>query len=197
MRRGLFGGTFDPVHRAHVELAERARDAYHLDEVIFVPAWRAPHKRSEPEPVSPQHRLAMLRLAIEGRKGFSVSEIEILRKGTSYSVDTVRHFRGLYPEDELFWLMGADCYQGFSSWKDADVIRREVRLLIAGRPGSLLKEPEGVDRVEMPALKISSSEVRDHLKQGRIPGGQLQDSVMQYIRKQHLYMARDNATSSH
>jgi nicotinate-nucleotide adenylyltransferase len=116
MRLGLFGGTFDPIHLGHLILAEQCREACELERVWFIVAGEPPHKRGlERTPVS--HRLEMARLAVAGNSSFEVSDIEAVRPGPHYSVETLAEIRRLRPDDELFFLIGADSLVDLPTWR--------------------------------------------------------------------------------
>ena len=125
MRLGLFGGTFDPIHFGHLILAEQCRETCALDRVWFVVAGAPPHKPGDRTAVA--HRLEMVRIAIAGHPAFAVSEIETMRPGPHYSVETLDAVRRERPEDELFFLIGADSLADFPGWREPDRIARWPR----------------------------------------------------------------------
>lgn len=187
MLLGLFGGSFDPVHVGHLRLAACCRDQAGLDAVWFVPAAVQPFKADGPVATDAQ-RCAMLRLAIAGEAGFVLSTIEVDRGGTSYSVDTLREVRALRPDDEVFFLMGADTLRDLPDWREPDEVLRLATPLVVQRPGEapLDSAIEHV-RVEMPPIDISSSEVRRRLAAGERVDGMLPPSVQAYITQHALY----------
>src|SRR5690606_23754704 len=128
-------GTFDPVHYAHLLLAECCREQCQLDEVWFMPAARSPHKL-EQQFASDEHRLAMLELACGGHDAFRVSKLELERGGVSYTVDTLRQLKEERPGDELFLLMGGDNLNELATWREPEVICELAIPLVAHRPGS-------------------------------------------------------------
>jgi nicotinate-nucleotide adenylyltransferase len=139
MRLGIFGGTFDPVHIAHLRCAEEARETLALDRVLFIPAATPPHKRHRP--VAPaQHRLAMLRLAIAGNRAFRVSAMELERSGPSYSVDTLRRLRAELPaRADLVFLLGLDAFREIHTWKEHRALFGLADFAIFARPGYRLR----------------------------------------------------------
>jgi nicotinate-nucleotide adenylyltransferase len=189
MRVGLLGGTFNPIHIGHLVLAQECWHQLSLDKVIFVPAHIPPLKKVEAE-VSAADRLNMVRLALEGDNRFEVSTYELDAGGTSYSIDTVKHFRRKYEEKaELFFLTGADSAESLSMWKDVDDILRLTTFVIATRPGWGEKSAyEGrVQRIVIPAIEISSSMIRGRIHR-REPIDYLGPAaVVQYIRNKGLY----------
>ena len=113
---GLIGGTFDPVHNGHLYLAEQAQDIFDLEKVIFIPAFRSPHKLAI-QPESCKHRLAMLALALENRPTFSMNKIEIEKQAVSFTIDTLKALKSEYSDWELFLILGADAFQAIDTWK--------------------------------------------------------------------------------
>jgi nicotinate-nucleotide adenylyltransferase len=139
MRLGIFGGTFDPVHIAHLRCAEEAREALGLDRVLFIPAAAPPHKRDRPVAAA-QHRLAMLRLAVAGNPAFQVSPIELQRSGPSYSVDTLRRLHASMPAaTELVFLVGLDAFRDIHTWKEYRALFELADFVVFARPGYRLR----------------------------------------------------------
>lgn len=189
------GGTFDPIHTGHLVTADEARAAFSLDEVIFVPAGR-PWQKGDRDVASGEDRYLMTVIATASNPAFSVSRIELDREGQTYTIDTLRALRAERPGAELFFITGADAILQILSWREPDAVLREARFIAATRPGydleRLEKElPAGLeDRVtimEIPALAISSTDVRRRAREGRpirylVPAG-----VAEYISKRGLY----------
>ncbi|GAB4140438.1 nicotinate-nucleotide adenylyltransferase [Thermopirellula anaerolimosa] len=199
MRIGIYGGTFDPVHLGHLLLAESCREQIPLDKVFFVPAGKPPHKRGTA--VSPAvDRLAMLELAIFGEDAFAVCRYEIDREEVSYTVDTLRWFRDSWPEAELFLMMGADMWHDLPHWREPREICRLATPVAVCRPGipepdphcllPLLpqEDPERrICRVEMPAIGISSSDIRARVAEGKSIRFRVPRAVEAYIATHGLY----------
>ena len=198
MKLGILGGTFDPVHSAHVGMAEQARDALALDEVLFVPAGTpATHRGERITPA--EHRLAMLRLALEGRAKLNISDLEMDRPGTSYTVDTLAELRRRYGTGaELYFIMGADSLLLFGQWRKPDRILELCRLAVVPRPGygkPGKQEMEGImtglaERVEMLQNEvgdISASEVREMARRGEPLGHLVPAPVAEYITAHQVY----------
>jgi len=189
----IFGGTFDPPHLGHLAIAEAIRDRLKIDAILFVPAYLPPHKTSHPLS-SVDDRLRMLELAIKGRTGFEISNIEILRKGISFSIDTIRQLkqeRNLQRE-ELFFLMGADSLRELHTWKDPDQILAESRVLVVKRPACDIKfvQPNFRDKIELieaPLLELSSSMIRHNVKGGASIDSMVTKEVADYIHREGLY----------
>jgi nicotinate-nucleotide adenylyltransferase len=133
-RIGLFGGTFDPIHRGHVEVAEAVRRRFALDRICLIPAAQPPHKRTL---TAAADRLAMARLAVDARTGWEVSDLELRRQGPSYTIDTVIQFKQTSPPDtRFFFLLGSDAFLEFNTWKAYNQLLREVALIVLARGGS-------------------------------------------------------------
>ncbi len=133
MRIGILGGTFNPIHLAHLRSAEEVREAQQLDRILFVPSATPPHKRGNGL-VAAAHRLAMVRRAIRGNPAFHVSTIEIDRGGRSYSVDTLRALRARMPDAQFFFIMGMDAFREISTWKDYSSLFALCNLVVTSRP---------------------------------------------------------------
>lgn len=198
MRVGVLGGTFDPIHYGHLVIAEEARVRLQLDRVIFVPAKTPPHKLQQR--YSPaQHRLHMVQRAIASNPYFAVSDVELTRPGLSYTVDTLAILQQEFgPAAELYFLMGMDSLAGLLSWhRPADIIARAY-LAVAVRPGyqvdletlegALPGVSERMRLLEIPAIGISSRELRQRVRAGLPIRYQLPDSVEAYIREHNLYV---------
>lgn len=140
MRTGILGGTFNPIHLAHLRIAEEVQQACDLDRLLFVPAAEPPHKDVAGQ-VSFAHRLAMVKAAIRGYPTFQVSDLEIQRSGKSFSVDTLEILRKEDPHGERFFIIGLDSYRDIASWKDFTRIFSLSHLVVMTRPGVQLDDP--------------------------------------------------------
>jgi nicotinate-nucleotide adenylyltransferase len=213
MKIGIFGGTFNPIHMAHLRIAEEIRDAFNLAKVIFVPAATPPHKPVA-ENLSFEIRLAMVRMAISGNPGFTFSDIEGQRPGKSYSIDTLHRLRELYPGDEFYFIMGSDSFVDFSNWKEYTAIFNCCNLVAIMRPGvavTSLRESLPVDiaaefcyyetekrlahksgysiyYIVGTQLGISSTGIREMIKVGRSIKYLVPESVEHYIHEQRIYL---------
>jgi nicotinate-nucleotide adenylyltransferase len=200
MRVGVFGGTFDPVHLAHLIIAEQCREQGHLDQVWFVPAARPPHK--DEHSLTPfHHRVEMLALALAGHPAFRVEDLEKERPGLSYTVDTLQEFHRLRPETDLHLIIGADCLPDLPHWREPARIVELASLLIVARPGWIVWPAEqtraalGVSgasslrqqSVSVPLLDISSSDLRRRAAEGRSLRYLLPRAVDCYIAAHRLY----------
>lgn len=186
-RIGILGGTFNPVHNGHLAIAQTALEKLRLDKVIFVPAKLPVHK--DPSlVVSPGKRLSMVELAVQTYDCFECSDIEIARKGKSYSIETVRQFRKKYADDKLYFIIGADSSLKLHTWKRIDELVTMVSFVCVNRPGNpsgLSQEP--CRHISMPALDISSSMIRSRIAKGLPVGYLLPQPVEEFIQKKKLY----------
>jgi nicotinate-nucleotide adenylyltransferase len=188
-RTCLFGGTFDPVHKAHVRIAQEALAALQLDRVVFVPAGNPPHK--DPASLAGfDDRLRMVELACKGIPHFQVSRMEAGSK-RSYTVDTVARFaKSLGPQDRLFFLIGSDAFDEIESWHKWQELVRLTEFIVVARPGHEYRTPPGalVHRLDGLALPVSSSGIRSRLAAGG-PTPELSQAVRRYIDAHGLYGA--------
>jgi nicotinate-nucleotide adenylyltransferase len=189
-RIALYGGAFDPVHRAHLEAARAARAQASLDEVRFIPAAQSPLKAQGPV-ASDEARLKMLELALGGELQFSVDDFELRRGGVSYSLDTVVEFRKREPQAELFWIIGGDQLAQLERWHAIEELAALVTFLVLARPGYALREVDtpGLrwQRIEAPLMEESSTEIRARLAKGQSVEGLLPGAVEAFIREKGLY----------
>lgn len=195
MNVGVLGGTFDPVHIAHLILAETAREQLGLDRVIFVPAGQ-PWRKAGREIAPAADRLAMLRLAVEGNPAFEVSTVEVKRDTPSFTADTLARLQEEMPDARLFFLMGRDALLDLPNWRRPEVIRRLATLAVASREteASPAGEQEGVIPLTMPRIDISASAIRDRVRQGQSIRYWVPDPVERYIRERRLYLPKTSAS---
>ncbi len=206
-RVGIYGGTFDPPHAAHLAVARAAADALELDRLELIVSARPPHRSQPGTPAS--ERLDMVTLATKGDARLVASPREILRSGKSFTVETLRELRAELPEAELFLLIGGDSYDELPSWKDHRTILELAHLAVVARPGSAGPEawrPEDFGRVlpvgtappagqravyhiAMEPSPIAARTLRAQLAAGEDPGDAIDPSVLEYIRKRGLYAA--------
>lgn len=196
-RLGIMGGTFDPIHFGHLVTAEQAREALNLDLVLFMPAG-APAFKLDRAVSSPEDRYAMTVLATAAHESFYPCRLEIDRPGITYTVDTLRLLRDFYPDNvKLYFITGADAILDIVSWHDAEQIAELATLIAATRPGYDISQararidashvPFDVRYIEIPALAISSSNIRERVEVGKSVRYLTLESVIGYIRKNHLY----------
>jgi nicotinate-nucleotide adenylyltransferase len=193
-RIGLFGGSFDPVHNAHLALARAALRELALDEVRWIPAGQPWQKTRTLTDAA--HRAAMVALAIEGEPRFVLDSIELQRAGPSYMLDTVRELQAAQPGAQWFLLLGQDQHAGLPSWHGADELVQRVTLAVAARPGASV-EPQGghdqmpagvtVHPVTLPLMDVSSTGVRARCAAGQPIGHLVPEKVASYIEEHGLY----------
>jgi nicotinate-nucleotide adenylyltransferase len=192
---GVMGGTFNPIHIGHLVTAEEALYAFALREVVFVPAGH-PWQKDRSNVADAEHRYLMTVIATASNPHFRVSRMEIDREGPTYTIETLRRLRSELGDVELHFITGADAILQILSWKDPEEVLAEARFIAATRPGydldRLEKElPEGFeDRVnvlEIPALAISSTDIRRRTREGRPVRYLLPEGVARYIEKNGLY----------
>jgi len=205
---GILGGTFDPVHLGHLSIAEAAMDQAGLDQVLFIPAGHPRLKRADPL-ASVDHRLEMVRLAIEDSPKFQVCDIEAHRPGPTYSVDTLVELSAMLgPAADLFFILGLDVLGQFDRWKDPGRVVGLCRLLAMDRPGEqefdwtafYVRVPEAEGRIQTvtaPPVDVSGTGLRRQASDGESLVGQVPDAVADYIRERGLYLtAREGRTAS-
>ncbi|MBT0651497.1 nicotinate-nucleotide adenylyltransferase [Geomobilimonas luticola] len=212
MKIGIIGGTFNPIHLAHLRIAEEVRDSLDLVRVVFIPAASPPHKPLAGE-IPFVHRVAMVRLAVQDNPAFSVSEVEGERGGRSYSIDTLRTLRADRPDDEFFFIVGSDSFLEIGSWHEFAAIFACCNLVVVERPGAAIADLQAVlpaavagEFRYLPAehrlvhrsgysvhylrgipFDISSSAIRERARQGRSLRYLVPATVENYIKEQRLY----------
>ncbi len=191
-RIGILGGTFDPIHVGHLVAAVNVRHELKLDRVLFVVA-NEPWQKVGTRPVSPAaDRLALVESALAGYEGLEASAVEIDRGGTSYTADTVAEIAASDREAELFVIVGADVASSLESWVRLDEVLARARLVVVNRPGTRLEPisaPVGaeLDVVEIPALEISSTDLRDRVATGRPLDFLVPPGAIRVIEERSLY----------
>lgn len=192
MRIGVFGGSFDPPHIGHLLAAQDAYDHLGLDRMVFVPAGNQPLKAGQAS-ASAAQRLALVRLMVADDPRFEVSSLEVDRAGLSFTVDTLRHFAAERPGADLFLLLGADALALFSQWREPEEVVRLARLAIlerAGEHGATLPAGVGTARVQRLATRrvdVSSTEIRERVRQGKSILGFVTHAVGAAIARDGLY----------
>jgi len=199
---GIMGGTFNPIHHGHLVTAQEALDQFGLDEIIFIPTGDPPHK-VEDLLADAEDRYLMTVIATSSNDSFFVSRIEIDRHGKSYTIDTVKELRKIYGMgSELFFVTGADAILEILTWKNTDEIVTLAKFIAATRPGYDLSRIEdlrstlfksereacaGISIMEIPALAISSTNIRKRIKENRPINYLVPEGVNNYIIKHGLY----------
>jgi nicotinate-nucleotide adenylyltransferase len=189
MRVGLFGGTFDPPHLGHLVTAVNVRHVLKLDLVVLMVANDPWQKHGTREVASATDRLAMVRAAIAGVDGLVAGDDEITRGGPSFTADTLQMLRERYPDADLFTIVGDDAAAKFGTWQRANEIAKLSTLVVVDRPGSPITPPSEYqwNRVEVPRLEVSSSDLRARFVDGRPLEYLISDEVMQVISARGLY----------
>jgi nicotinate-nucleotide adenylyltransferase len=187
---GILGGTFDPPHIAHLIIAQEALEKLKLDQIWFVPGFIPPHKWNNPVTKARQ-RWQMLKLALSGNRKFVASDIELRRKGISYTVDTLRRLSLQKPKRKLYLILGADNLKFLSGWKEPEEIFRLAQVVFVPRPGLELSRANSWVKkgvlLEAPLLEISSSQIRERVKKGKSVAYRVPEKVRKYIGKYKLY----------
>ena len=190
MRIGRLGGTFNPVHRGHLLMALAAQRHLLLHRVLFIPAHVPPHKRMEGNTTA-EDRARMVELALQGHPGLELSRVELDRPPPSYTVDTVRLLRKRHPDrgNTWFFLVGSDTARELPSWKEISKLRGMVRFAAIPRPGDPLAAypSAGATRLPVTTAPVSSSLVRQRVRQGLEIGQMVPAGVARYIKERGLY----------
>jgi len=187
-RIGIMGGTFDPIHHGHLVAASEVQMSFDLDEVVFVPTGRPEEK---PDVTPSEHRYLMSVIATASNPRFQVSRVDIDRPGPTFTIDTLVDMRRQYPDDDLFFITGADAVAQLGKWKHADKLWGMAHFIAVTRPGHDLSvsgiPEESVSVLEVPALAISSTDCRARVTQSKPVWYLVPDGVVQYIAKHGLY----------
>ena len=204
MNIGIMGGTFDPVHNGHLAIAEAAYEQFGLDRVWFLPNGNPPHKALADIGSSIEDRLKMVQLAIAGRTGFKLEPYEARRKSVSCSYETMEHFSKIYPEHDFYFIIGADSLFTVDKWVHPERLFPTCTILAAFRDEKDTREK--MDRqmhylkekyhaksalLLSPIVQISSSEIRERIRDGKSINGFVPDNVEEYIKKECLYESQD------
>jgi len=194
-RIGVLGGTFDPVHVGHLAAAGAAIECARLDRVIFMASGQPPHRPAAA--AAPEHRLEMTRLATFGDPRLAVSDLELRRPGVSFTSDTLRELHALYPQAELFLILGWDAARLFSTWHQPEKVRELATIVVVARPGSASPQPADLEAAGLSGdgvilclgrtPDVSASGIREDIKNGRSVEGKVPPAVERYVATHHLY----------
>lgn len=195
MTLGLFGGSFNPPHVAHLAVAEACAQGAGLDTVVWMPAPDPPHKQGA-DLAAAEHRLAMVRLAVAGNARFGISDAEFRRPGPHYTVDTLRELRREHPDADLALVVGGDSLAAFASWREPEAILEMARVVAYRRPGADLSGvPDAVMArttvVDGPGLDLSATELRARVVADQTVRYLVPDAVRGYVEAHRLYRAVD------
>ncbi len=180
---GILGGTFDPVHNAHLAMAEAALEQLRLDKVLFIPTGAPKYRR--PAVASGEHRIAMLRLALAGNEKFAIDARELAPQASGYTVDTLKALRAELGETDLYLLMGADQYAKLGSWHRPEEVARLASIAVFARPGIQLEDK--VRLISMEPMHVSASEIRARAARGEDLSALVPRAVANYIARHRLY----------
>ena len=197
MKIGILGGTFDPVHKGHIYIAEQCMKHLGMDRIMFLPNGNPPHKR-ERNITDKEHRYNMLKIAISGCEGFCVSDYEIRREEYSYTVETMRNLRKL-SDDEYILIIGADSFYQLDLWYKSDELVKENRFVVLDREydghGNISEDVERFNKehlshislLKIPLIDISSTEIRNRITMGTDISDMVGEKVANYIKENNLY----------
>lgn len=192
-RVGLFGGSFDPVHLAHLALAHCALEQLGLDRLLWLPAGR-PWQKTGRGLASPEHRRAMVALMLAAEPRFAIDDSELERDGASYTIDTVRTRQAADPAEDLFLVIGQDQYERLHSWREWRELLSRVTVAVAARAGQEVRgsaevqmEPHSLLKLALPAMQVSSTQVRELASRGEDIRPLVGDAVAGYIAQHRLY----------
>ncbi|HAT1181385.1 TPA: nicotinate-nucleotide adenylyltransferase [Corynebacterium striatum] len=192
-RIGIMGGTFDPIHNGHLVAASEVAYRFQLDQVVFVPTGQ-PWQKAGRNVTAAEHRYLMTMVATASNPRFTVSRVDIDRKGPTYTIDTLRDLRELFPDAELYFITGADSLASIMSWRDWEVMLEMANFVGVTRPGYELSKDmlplesqTGIELIEIPAMAISSTDCRERAREGEPVWYLVPDGVVQYIAKNNLY----------
>lgn len=201
-RIGIMGGTFNPIHNGHLLLAEMAYEEYQLDKILFLPN-KHPGYKDIKQLAKEEYRIEMVKLAIEDNSHFALSMIECERSGITYTVDTLRQYHAMFPQDKVFFIMGADSLTTLEKWKEPEIILSLATLLVAARDEKGINDLKieiinwkkrfncDIRILSIPQFDIASHTIRERILQGQSIRYLLPDCVENYIREQHLYELRN------
>lgn len=190
MKIGILGGSFDPIHHGHLALARESEKQFKLDKILFLPALLPPHKKGDPSLNPAPLRARMVELAILGKPNWELCDLELGRPGISYTVDTLRQLRRIYPSPhELFFIAGADSLQELKQWKEPEEILKLSEWIVAPRPFFPLprKLPARVHRLQISPMAISASELRERIERGEAISEWVPEKVRDYMQRMNVY----------
>ena len=197
IKTGIMGGTFNPIHHGHLLIAETARTAFNLDRILFVPNGAPPHKG---DLLSGEHRIAMVKLAIEDNPHFRICTLESFGNEAEYTANTLKNLRTLFPDDEFYFITGADALISMAQWRTPKEIFSQCSVITTMRPGKNTEELDQaiedlqqtydakIFKMKMPLVDISSTEIRNKTKSGESIHYLVPDKVREYVKDENLYV---------
>ena len=194
MKICLFGGTFDPPHIGHLLIAQTIYEAENFDKILFIPAYAPPHKNN----VTPmKHRIEMVKIAISDNPNFEYSDVDIVRKGISYTIDSIVDIKRNYKltNDEIYYLIGSDSLIDFKNWKDSKEILDECNVIVAIRPGFRPSDIphwilQKVHFANIPRFELSSSKIRSRWVKDLTIRYMVTLPIWEYLNENNLYSSR-------
>lgn len=190
LRIGLLGGSFNPVHKGHVTLAEKAIDKLKLDQVLFVPCYHAPHREGK-KVISAKHRVAMLKRALKGKEKLQLSLIEVKRKGVSYTIDTLRALKKEFPKGtEFYFILGSDSWAQLPTWKSFKSLIKLCEFVVFNRKGypvRAISDERQAIKLRIKPIEVTSTQIRDRVKKGTSIVKWVPKEVESYIQKERIY----------
>ncbi|SKA75430.1 nicotinate-nucleotide adenylyltransferase [Clostridium sp. USBA 49] len=198
IKKGIFGGTFDPIHNGHLYIAHEAINILKLDYIIFMPSGNPPHK-TDKKKTDANIRYELVNMAIKNEKKFILSDFEIKNKGLSYTYKTVEYFKRLEPETIWYFITGVDCLMDINKWKNVDKILENCKLVVFNRIGynkeNILKQKEKIEKIykkeiiflDIPLFNVSSTQIKNMIKEGKDVSFLLPTNVYNTILKLNLY----------
>ncbi len=195
---GIFGGTFNPIHIAHTTIADIFVKQLELDICFFIPTFISPFRQNEANQASAEDRLAMAKLAISNNSKFQIDDFEIQQQGISYTINTILHFKAKFPDSIIYLLIGGDQAEHFDNWYNWQEILYHAKLCIAQRPlvdyssnsifMKLAINSEMPIIIDTPLMEISSTQIKENIKQHKPTAGLLKEEVAEYIQRKGLYL---------
>lgn len=192
MKIGIFGGTFDPIHNAHLIIAQYAREEFALDRLLFVPCGNPPHKKAQTDK---QIRFEMTKIAIGAE--FEISDYEVAREEYSYSLSTIKYFKKQYPDDDIFFIIGEDSLSDIGKWHKPQELLKLCKLIVFPRSNKDKLDEEiqscnqifggNICAISAPVFAISSTEIRERLANGKSVKYMVPEKVMEYIKNNEIY----------
>ena len=185
MKIAILGGAFNPPHLGHLTVAQEVLEILGLDKVFFIPTNISPHKKNEE--INSSQRIEMVKIAISDNSKFQALDIEVQREGVSFTIDTVKQLKVIYPDSEFYLVIGSDIANLFSSWKDYQLLKKEVTVVVVNRKSYPFKEKNNFRLLNITQLEISSSQIRDLVKNNRSVRYLTGDNIANYIQQHNLY----------
>jgi nicotinate-nucleotide adenylyltransferase len=182
---GILGGTFNPPHIGHLVLAQEMLEQLELDKIFFVPTNNPPHKKVKQ--LEPKKRFFMTKLAVAENPNFKVLDLELKRKGKSYTVDTIVELRNKYPKDKFYLIIGSDLAKDFKKWKNPEKIKKMVTIIVAKRRGNSFRISRSFKQVDIIQVELSSSQIRERIKNQKTIKYLVPKAVENYIKKNNIY----------